>query len=254
MLLRASSTADMEKWIRILRQQASFAQGGNGTSIVLNSNPISFDKSKRNSSLANELDRALNQLDQLESEAACKSEGPAHQGAAPMSVVINERNLSAMGMDKNPDVRSMRHIKVPSPTGTGSGSDFIRSVDSEITIGKMHVANQGYGNPSSVQHGKNVTMTDDREIAIRHKSQDAGPHDQSHNDSAILHYTDEDDEEDDAVHEFSMIQDDDDIQYIERMHLEAKNINSSGKCDYVNSASEAKRESEYRGNKSVYRK
>jgi hypothetical protein len=77
MILRASSEAEMEKWMRALVFQADLARGGNGTSILGSVISKSKSKTSSSSSLEDNLAKVMKQLNDLEQSMQISSVTPS---------------------------------------------------------------------------------------------------------------------------------------------------------------------------------
>lgn len=119
----------MDIWLRILRQQTSYAQGGTGTSLSFNSNDASSNtkitKAKSKSALETELDKVLTELNRLETTSSPTEETPV--SSRPTLIMSSDAEIS-LGKTYAPPPPDY----VPK---TMSNDAIIRTRDREIVVG-----------------------------------------------------------------------------------------------------------------------
>jgi len=198
-MLRAENSNEMDKWLRILRQSTSYAQGGNGTSCDFRgAGPSTKAKALAGSnSLANKLDKALDGLNQLEADILAEN----HEA---VKVDISNR----INANANAEAAVNSNVATQLP----EAGRLIRSSDSEICMGKMH-APLPYQDPKKPVH-RNTQFSSDQEIVVG-KSNPNSP--AGMNSSAISYFGADDDGADDGVVDFDELPDEEEFLYQERL-------------------------------------
>lgn len=226
LMLRAQNTSDMEKWLRILRQSTSYAQGGNGTSCDFSKTGAGAGarakaaSSKACNSLASELDKALDGLNRLEADAMEKE----HE--AVRMDISNRINANA-----NASIAAAGARESFAPVRP-EGGQIIRSSDSEICIGKMHAPLPNEHNNKNVHN--NTQFSSDQEIVVG-KTSPISPNNEMNN-SSISYFGDDDDGADDGVVEFDELPDEEEFRYQEKLLAEKYGSELISKGDQVSSA------------------
>jgi hypothetical protein len=232
-MLRADNTKEMEKWLRILRQSTSYAQGGDGTSCDFRgTGPPAKAKSVGGNTLADQLDKALDGLNQLQSDEM-------------------ERNHEAVRIDISNRINANANLeaaagRTAAPVALPEGGRIIRSSDSEICVGKMHAPLAQHDSRNKNPHS-NAQFSSDHEIVVgkspgQQAPPQAAPGSPGLNTSAISYYGEDDDGADDGVVEFDELPDEEEFRYQERLLAERYGGagEARGKGDHVSSASDTR--------------
>ena len=197
MLLRAITPIEMQRWMKLLRQYTSYAHGGDGTttdfSVIRTKTP------KRNgTSLGQELDRALTQLNNL--QVAKDREAEEDMDVLELNLTDSVPRGGVAGGGGGNKLRERQTNIVPADLNVKSGGAIIMSSDAEISLGKSYAPLPGIRSKDRSDRTLNV----DSEIVIGKKS------------TAIVYYDCSNDADDDVL-DFSVLPDEEEFKYQEQL-------------------------------------
>lgn len=224
MMLRAKSVQERDKWLRILRQSTSFAKGGDGTSVDFTNTAgrAALSQKSGSSSLAGELDRALDQLNKMEESSGEQKEN------------VNISVTGRFGANCRDGLQPSREVEIP------KGGAIIRSSDSEICVGKEHAALSRHKDGEYQPRSGASQFSSDMEIVVGMSKNDPTP--ASVNSSAIMY----EDDEYDGVMDFDELPDEEEFLYQEKLRLGRGYTNDYGrKTDQVSPPSKTREENSF---------
>ena len=207
MLLRAITPIEMQRWMKLLRQYTSYAHGGDGTSTDFS---VVKTKPKRNgTSLSNELDKALNQLNIIQQKQQLEQlqENIEEIDMLELNLADSAPRNGHSSVNKH---RDRDTNIVPVDLNVKNGGSIIMSSDSEISLGKSYAPVPGIKSKDRSDRTLNV----DSEIVIGKKS------------TAIVYYDISNDVDDD-IQDFSVLPDEEEFKYQEQLARRTYDISSN---------------------------